>query len=100
VSGQVTPEERKQVDAIPKFQADLLGEAEHDGWVDWLLGNGWSLAEKRDDPRQLNNLLVPYRDLPDKEKAKDCDAIAHYPDIAQLAGLKIELGVQESSSTP
>lgn len=92
VPGHATPEERDDVDAILRFHSDILGEAEHDGWMDWHFSNGWSHAEKRDDARQLHPLLVPYRELDEHETSKDRDAINHYPDIAELAGLKITFG--------
>ena len=74
---------------VLRFHEELLAEAEHDGWMDWHFDNGWSQSKDRNDACQLHNRLVPYTDLPDNEKAKDKDAISHYPDIAELAGLKI-----------
>jgi len=92
VPGHATPNERSHAESVLKFHEDLLAEAEHDGWMKWHLDNGWSQADVRDDASQLHNLLIPYSELPEKQKAKDKDAISHYPDIADLAGLKIVSG--------
>ena len=89
VDGIATASELSEAKAVLSFHEDLLGEAEHDGWMDWHLDNGWSQSQPRDDFRQFHNLLIPYSDLPEKEKQKDKDAISSYPDIAELAGLKI-----------
>ncbi len=90
--GHATTEERAAVDAVLIAQEDLLGEAEHDGWMDWHFENGWSRSENRDDARQWHNRLVPYCDLPEKEQRKDKDAIHHFQDIVDRAGLKIVSG--------
>ena len=89
VAGNATPRERSEADALLKFHADLLAEAEHDGWMDWHFDNGWSQSETRNDAFQLHNRLVPYSDLPGKEKDKDKEAVSRHPEIAELAGLKI-----------
>ncbi|MFO1042372.1 MAG: hypothetical protein U0941_11340 [Planctomycetaceae bacterium] len=91
--GHATANERSEMAALLSFHEDILGEAEHDGWMAWHFANGWSHSESRDDARQLNELLIPYSELPEIVKAKDKDAIKHYPDIAELAGLKIVSGV-------
>ncbi len=89
VDGQATEEERANVASILASQQDLLGEAEHEGWMDWHHANGWSQSTSRNDGLQQHNLLVPYVKLSEKEKDKDRDAIRNYPHIAALAGLKI-----------
>ena len=89
VAGTATEKERSEAESVLTFHADLLAEAEHDGWMDWHFDNGWSQSDTRDDARQLLKLLIPYADLPESEKEKDQDSINHYPDIAELAGLKI-----------
>ena len=89
VAGNATEKERSEAESVLTFHADLLAEAEHDGWMDWHFDNGWSQSDTRDDARQLLKLLIPYADLPESEKEKDQDSINHYPDIAELAGLKI-----------
>ena len=89
VAGSATRKQRAAVNSVLFSQVDVLAEAEHDGWVQWHFDNGWSQADTRDDAHLRLNLLLPYSILNSKEKGKDKDAILHFPDIAQLAGLKI-----------
>ena len=64
---------------------EILSEAEHDGWMEHKLRNGWRQGE-RDDARRVHHLLVPYRRLSEKEKDKDRENVLHYPEIVALAG--------------
>lgn len=88
-TGTPTPTEQSQSAERLAFHEDLLAEAEHDGWLDWHLDNGWTQSKPRDDARMQHHLLVPYADLNDNERNKDRDAIRNYPQIAELAGMKI-----------
>jgi hypothetical protein len=93
--GAPSPEERELADRIIEDQLDLLAEAEHDGWMDWHLLNGWSPppaegAAARDDSRLIHNLLVPYAELPsEKERDKDRNSVRKFPQLAALAGMKV-----------
>jgi hypothetical protein len=87
--GPATAQERNLAEQILRSQADILGEAEHDGWMQWHIDNGWSLAKERADERQQHDLLVPYSELDPENRAKDIDAVLHYIEIAQLAQMKI-----------
>lgn len=89
VPGTADAQEQAFAKRMLAFHDDLLAEAEHDGWMDWHLENGWSQSDTRDEFAQLHNRLVSYRDLPPQEQDKDKAAVQHYPEIAALANLKI-----------
>jgi hypothetical protein len=68
---------------------ERLSEAEHDGWMDQRLKNGWHYGESPDDAKKIHPLLVPYADLPEKEKKKDRNSVRHFPDMVAKAGYRI-----------
>ena len=68
-----------------------LAEAEHEGWMDWHLVQGWKHEKKKDDNKKHHNCLLPFAQLDDKNKSKDRDAIRMYPVFAREAGKKIIL---------
>ena len=68
---------------------ERLSEAEHNGWMEQRLKNGWHYGEPRDDAKKVHNLLVPYARLPEKEKNKDRNAVRHFPDMVAKAGYRI-----------
>ena len=67
----------------------VLAEAEHDGWMEHRTRNGWRYAETRDDARKLHPDMLPYAQLPEREKGKDRNTIRHYCDFAARAGYRI-----------
>jgi hypothetical protein len=68
---------------------ERLAEAEHDGWTEQRSRNGWRYAETRDDTRKLHPDMLPFAELPEREKGKDRNTIRHYPDFAARAGYRI-----------
>lgn len=50
---------------------EKLAEHTHDLWSLNRLSQGWTYGPKRDDDLKTNPCLVPYSDLPDKEKDYD-----------------------------
>ena len=84
------PEMREgMVEGILAQNMEMLAEAEHDGWMDYRLRNGWEYREVRNDELRQHPLLVRYRDLSHEEKDKDRSAVRSYPAIAALAGYRI-----------
>lgn len=93
VAGKATSDEMQTAKRMLEFHIDLLAEAEHDGWMDWHYGEGWTQSTKtppaRDDARQVHKLLIPYAKLTETERDKDRNTIRNYCEIVAKAGLKI-----------
>jgi hypothetical protein len=78
----------RQEAALPEG-IEAMARAEHDGWVAQRSSAGWTWAETRDDAAKHHPSMVPYAQLPEKEKDKDRNNVRHYPDFASRAGLRI-----------
>jgi len=50
---------------------EMLAENAHDIWARQRLAAGWTLGERRCDPKLKHPCLVPYRELPESEKDYD-----------------------------
>ncbi len=50
---------------------EKLAENAHEVWSAGRLADGWTFGQKRDDVKKQNPCLVPYDQLPDKEKDYD-----------------------------
>ena len=87
----VAPDEPSNtiVNAHLEHHLERLSEAEHDGWMEQRLKNGWRYGEPRDDKNKIHPLLVPYATLPEKEKEKDRNSVRHFPDMVVKAGYRI-----------
>jgi hypothetical protein len=48
----------------------LLAEAEHDGWVESRLRNGWTRSDHKDTDKREHHLLAGYDRLPDQIRKK------------------------------
>ena len=68
---------------------ERLAEAEHLGWLEQRRRNGWRYGETRDDARKSHPAMLPYAQLPEREKGKDRNTIRHYADFAARAGYHI-----------
>lgn len=90
-NGKNTPEEIEQIRMKLEYHLELLAEAEHAGWMEWHLDQGWQYGPKKDEEKMTHPCLKPYLDLSDAERNKDRDAIRHYLDFAKAAGMKIVL---------
>jgi hypothetical protein len=81
--------ESDELKAILLRNLESLAEAEHDGWVEYKVRQGWRWAPNRDDGQRLHNLLKPFRELPEKEREKDRNAVRYYPEIVARQGYRI-----------
>ena len=89
---EVKTKEAENIDEVINENIELLAEAEHDGWMEEKLKNGWrptNQGEKRNDKLEIHNCLIPYSDLSEKEKDKDRDSVRNYPAIVDRAGYMI-----------
>jgi len=82
--------EEEEVRQHLEFRLDLLAEAEHEGWMDWHLRQGWRFRPRRDDAERYHPSLRPFAELTDADKNKDRDSVRHYPDFARAADRKVE----------
>jgi hypothetical protein len=73
---------------LPK-DLEPMAEAEHNGWMAHRAENGWSWATTRDDTAKHHPSMLPYKQLPEREKEKDRNNIRHYPEFAARAGYRI-----------
>ena len=65
-----------------------LGEAEHDGGTEQRRRHGWRYAKTRYDSRKLHPAMVPYAELPEREKGKDRNSVRHYPELRRARRLQ------------
>jgi len=91
--GTASEIEEKDVYAFLEKNKETLAEVEHDGWADQRRLEGWTYAQPpRDNIKRTHPLLVPYAELPEKQKNKDRRTILNYPKYAREAGFKIASG--------
>jgi hypothetical protein len=94
--GENTPEQREGVRLQIEQYLELVAEAEHAGWMEWHLDQGWMYGPKKDEAklteepkRKTHPCLKPYIELDDVDRNKDRNSIRHYLDFAKKAGMKI-----------
>lgn len=66
-------EEKAKVRQTIEAHAELLAEAEHNLWMVERMLAGWRYAKipKKDLAKKLHPMLIPYAQLPDRERDKD-----------------------------
>jgi len=94
--GRNTAVECEDIRLRIEYNLELLAEAEHAGWMDWHLDQGWQFGPDKapsvytEEPeKKTHPCLCPYQDLSDKERNKDRNTVRHYLDFAATAGMKI-----------
>jgi hypothetical protein len=89
---------RSYIVSAPHFE--ILAEAEHIGWMEQRLANGWRHGAERDNEKLIHPLLKRYDELDEKQKDKDRDTIRHIPDMVLLAKYRFEwLDVKQPGQT-
>ena len=68
-----SPIDTSEVQLNPSLQelTELLAKNTHDLWAKERLSDGWKYGPIRDDEKRLHPDLVPYENLPEKEKKYD-----------------------------
>jgi len=69
---------------------EAIAENSHDIWARQRMDDGWTYGEKRDDEHKKHPDLVPYSDLPKKEKEYDRITARGILKLIQRLGYKIE----------
>ena len=70
-------------------EIETMAEMEHGRWYVERLRAGWRWGEKKDINNKLNPCLVSWKELPEKEKKKDRDAIRNIPRLLAAVGMEI-----------
>jgi len=82
-------DEGENIDDHLRFHLEKLAEAEHDGWMDYRLTNGWLYAEERDDSKKKHHALRHYAELSEIDQEKDKNSVNHFSEMVSLAGYRI-----------
>lgn len=72
-----------------EYHLERLAEAEHNGWMEHRIKNGWHYDENRDDLLKQHPALLRYADLSDIDQEKDKNSVTHFPKMVSLAGYRI-----------
>jgi hypothetical protein len=80
----------KEVRVYLERHIETLSDAEHRGWIESKLKDGWSYDKTRNDARKLHDCLLAFGELPREQQDKDRNTVRRYPDFANHAGYRIE----------
>lgn len=50
---------------------DLTPEQSHEQWMKYKLEQGWTYGEIKDESKKTHPCIIPYKELPLEQKAKD-----------------------------
>lgn len=86
----IQPTEMQTEDfAFTKEEVEYLSEKEHERWIKNKIATGWTQGKERNDEKKIHTCLLPWDELPEKEKDKDRNAIMKMPDVLSRVGLII-----------
>jgi hypothetical protein len=69
---------------------EKIAENVHDVWAVGRIGEGWAYGEEKDNDARTNPCLVPYEELPEKEKEYDRKTALETLKFIIKMGYKIE----------
>ncbi|WP_295877106.1 RyR domain-containing protein [uncultured Akkermansia sp.] len=69
---------------------ELIAENTHNVWAEERLRQGWKLGLCRDEQLKTHPCLIPYEDLPEKEKIFDRRIVSEVIKLIQVAGFSIK----------
>ena len=69
---------------------ELLAEQNHEVWAEQRIKDGWTYGAYRDDNGKTHPCLVPYSDLPEKEKEYDRNTAVAILKLIVKLGYRIE----------
>jgi hypothetical protein len=72
-----------------KNNLERMAEAEHDGWLEFMLLNGYERAETTNHEEKKSDSLISYKDLSETNKGKDRNGVMCYYEILENAGYQI-----------
>jgi hypothetical protein len=77
------------VNSLPEKIVEKYAIAEHADWMEGKQRFGWTYAFVRDDSLKQHDCLVPWSELPDKQKRKDINTAENIIKLVNIAGMKI-----------
>lgn len=68
---------------------EVVAKNVHEVWAQSRISQGWTYGEERNDAAKTHPCLVPYEELPEVEKAYDCDTALGTLKLICKLGFKI-----------
>lgn len=70
-------------------EVERLAEMEHARWDQERRNAGWTYGPEIDDARKKSPNLIPWANLPEREKEKDRNAVRGIPSLLARVGLRV-----------
>jgi hypothetical protein len=95
------PDDNTSLEVIEyiKEKIESLAKAEHEGWMDHKIRNGWVWGEKRDDNQKKHNSLIPYDKLDEVNKDKHRNNVLGYIKILESFGYYVDCRLLKAMTT-
>jgi hypothetical protein len=97
----LTPEDAKAftlADSIPAHVVEEFARAEHARWMASKLRDGFIRGTTNDDKLKTRTTLVPYDDLPETEKNKECAPLIEFSETLKIIGKNLYFNEEENSN--